>query len=98
MKRRQIPHQPFANRLLVTAQAINEPAATPLKQLLVQHRETCRLWHRHEQIAARPADQSLNFALIVAFARAAEPVGKQIMRNHPARTATGEIRRQRLGW
>ena len=80
MERRQIPHQPFADRLLVTAQAITEPAATPLEQLLVQRREACRPWHRHQQVAARPADQSLNFAFVVAFAGPAEPVGKHVMR------------------
>ena len=68
MERRQIPHQPFANRLLVTAQAITEPAATPLEQLLVQRRKARRPRHRHQQVAARPADQSLNFAFVVAFA------------------------------
>jgi hypothetical protein len=36
VERRQIPDQPFANRLVVTTQPIAEPAATPLQQLLVQ--------------------------------------------------------------
>src|SRR3954451_1094574 len=80
MERRQIPHQPFANRLLVTAQAIIKPTATPFEQLLVQRCEARRPWHRHQQIAARPADQSLNFAFVVAFAGPAEPVGKHVMR------------------
>src|SRR3954468_9353755 len=39
MECRQIPNQPFANRLLVTAQPIAEPAATTLEQLLVERRE-----------------------------------------------------------
>ena len=80
MERRQIPHQPFANRLLVTAQAITKPAATPLEQLLVQRRKARRPRHRHQQVAARPADQSLNFAFVVAFAGPAKPVGKHVMR------------------
>ena len=33
VERRQIPHQPFADRLLVTAQPIPEPMATTLEQL-----------------------------------------------------------------
>jgi hypothetical protein len=40
MERRQIPHQPFADRLLVTAQPIPEPTATALEQLLVQCRQS----------------------------------------------------------
>jgi hypothetical protein len=31
VERRQIPDQPFANRLVVTTQPIAEPAATPLR-------------------------------------------------------------------
>src|SRR3954453_24164798 len=36
--------------------------------------------HRHQQVPAHPTDQSLNFALVVAFAGPAEPVGKHVMR------------------
>src|SRR3954468_14929768 len=43
---RRIPPQPFADRLLVTAQAIADPAATTLEQLLVQRRETGRPRYR----------------------------------------------------
>src|SRR3954447_13504710 len=80
MERHQIPHQPFANRLLVTAQAITEPAATSLEQLLVQRREARRPRYRHQQVAARPADQPLNLAFVVALAGSAKPVSKHVMR------------------
>src|SRR5215469_750007 len=55
--------RPFADRLLVTAQPIPEPTATTLEQLLVQRREARRPWHRHQQVPADPADQSLDLAL-----------------------------------
>jgi len=74
MERRQIPHQPFADRLLVTAQPIPEPTATTLEQLLVQRRQAGRPRHRHQQVPADPADQPLDFPLVVALTRAAEPV------------------------
>ena len=80
MERRQIPDQPFANRLVVTAQPIAEPAATTLEQLLVQRLQARRPRHRHQQVAADPADQSLNLAFVVAFAGPAKPVGKHVMR------------------
>ena len=64
----------------MTAQAIPEPAATTLEQLLVQRRKARRPRHRHQQVAAGPADQPLNLAFVVAFAGPAEPVGKHVMR------------------
>ena len=36
VERLQIPNQPLADRLVVTAQPIAEAAATPLKQLFIQ--------------------------------------------------------------
>jgi hypothetical protein len=64
----------------VTAQPIGEPAATTLEQLLVQRRKARHPRHRHQKVPADSADQTLHFAFVVAFARAAEPVGKQVMR------------------
>src|ERR1700736_4648874 len=80
MERRQIPHQPFADRLLVTAQPIPEPAATTLEQLLVQRREARRPRHRHQQVPTDPADQPLDLAFVVAVAGPPKPVGKHVMR------------------
>jgi len=65
---RQIPDQAFANRLLVPAQPIPEPALTTLDQLRVRRLQTGRPRHWHEQVAADPADQTLNLAFVVAFA------------------------------
>jgi len=80
VEHRQIPDQPFANRLLVTPQPIAEPAATPLQQLIVQCRQAGRPRHRDQQVAADPSDQSFNLAFVVAFAGPAKPVGKHVMR------------------
>src|SRR5258708_4720074 len=79
MERRQIPHQPFADCLLVTAQPIPEPTATTLEQLLVQRRQAGRARHRHQQVPADPTDQTLYFAFVVALTRPAKPVGKHVM-------------------
>src|SRR4030081_159131 len=79
MERRQTPPQPFADRLLVTAQPIPEPTATTLEQLLVQRRQAGRPRHRHQQVPADPAYQPLDFPLVVALTRAAEPVRKHVM-------------------
>src|SRR6266403_4746301 len=59
-ERLQIPHQPFADRLVVTAQPIPEPAPTTLEQLLVQRRQADRPRYRHQQVPADPADQPLD--------------------------------------
>src|SRR5712671_305892 len=75
----QIPNQPFADRLVVTAQAIPEPALTTLEQLLIQRHQADRPRYRHQQVPADPADQPLDFALVVAFARPAEPIVKHVM-------------------
>jgi hypothetical protein len=64
----QIPNQPFADRLVVSAQPIPEPAPTTLEQLLVQRYQADRSRHRHQQVPADPADQPLDFAFVVAFA------------------------------
>jgi hypothetical protein len=53
--------------------------AATLEQLLVQRREARRPRHRHQQIPADPADQSLHFAFVIPLTRTAKPVGKQIM-------------------
>jgi hypothetical protein len=76
---RQIPHQALADRLVVTAQPLGEPAATTLEQLLVQRREVRRPRYRHQQVSADPADQPFDLALVIPLTRTAEPVGKQVM-------------------
>jgi hypothetical protein len=48
VERLQIPHEPFADRLFMTAQPIPKPAATTLEQLLVQGRQRDRPRHRHQ--------------------------------------------------
>ena len=48
VERLEIPHQPFADRLLVTAQPIPKPTATTLEKLLVQGGQRDRPRHRHQ--------------------------------------------------
>src|SRR5947209_7798639 len=79
VERLQIPNQPFADRLVVTAQPIPEPAPTTLEQLLVQRYQAHRPRHRHQQVPADPADQPLDFAFVVAFAGPPEPIVKHVM-------------------
>src|SRR5207248_9297457 len=79
VERLQIPNQPFADRLVVTAQPIPEPAPTTLEQLLVQRHQADRPRYRHQQVPADPADQPFDFAFIVAFAGPPEPIFKHVM-------------------
>src|SRR5215470_4564816 len=64
----------------MTAQPIAKPTATTLEQLLIERVQAGRPRHRNQQVAADPADQSLDLAFVVAFAGPAKPIGKQVMR------------------
>src|SRR5512143_2570130 len=46
----------------------------------VQRLEAVEHWHRHHEVPAREADQTLDLALVVAFARPAEAILEQVMR------------------
>src|SRR6266403_5493981 len=54
VERLQIPNQPFADRLVVTAQPIPEPAPTTLEQLLVQRRQADRPRYRTSKFRRIP--------------------------------------------
>jgi hypothetical protein len=69
-----------ANAPLVAAQ----PSALALPathlELHVQRGQAPDLWHQHQEVAPGIADQALHPALVVAFARAAEAIRKQVVR------------------
>jgi hypothetical protein len=77
---------------------------TILQQLLIQRGQARRPRHRHQQVAADPANQPLDLAFVVAFAGAAEPVGKHVMglqlAEHPhalAHPVAQDARHRQLG-
>ena len=80
MEARQVPRQPLADRLVVTAQPIAETAAAIRQQLLVQRGKAGGMGHRHQEVPPDQPDQPLHLALVVALARPAEPIGEQVMR------------------
>ena len=64
----------------MTAQPIAEPVTAVVDQLRVQRLEARRPRHRHQVVPPDPADQSLDLALVVALAGAAEPILEQVVR------------------
>ena len=46
----------------------------------VQRRKARERWDRHQKVPPRIADQPFDLALVVAFARSAEPVLEQVVR------------------
>ena len=76
----EVPRQPRADRLVMAAQPIAETPAAIRQQLLVQRSEAGGMRQRHQVVPPDQSDQPLHFALVVALARAAEPIGEQVMR------------------
>jgi len=75
-----VPRQSRADRRLVAAQPIAKTATAIRQQLLVQGGEAGGTRDRHQVVPPDQPDQTLHLALVVALARAAEPIGEQVMR------------------
>ena len=57
-----------------------EPIEAALLEMRIELGEAGEGWDRHQKAAARIADQALDLAFVVAFARPAEPIEEQIVR------------------
>jgi len=77
---REVFGQPLINGLAVAAQNLAVALQTLGGQTAAQILIAGNLGHRHHQVAPGVADQPLELALVVARARAAEPVLKQVVR------------------
>ena len=76
----EIPLEPLADRLGIAAEAIAHAPSATCFEMGVQRLEAVEHGDRHQEVAPRIADQSLDLALVVALARAAEPILEQVMR------------------
>src|SRR4029453_13890884 len=76
----QIALQPLADRLAVTAQTIAHALSATVQKMGVECLEACEDRDRHQEVPPCVTDKPFDFALVVAFAWAAEPVLEQIVR------------------
>src|SRR5581483_4974714 len=78
--RGQVALQTLADCLGMAAQALAHALAAAVGEMRVERLEAFERRHRHHEVAACEADQPLDLALVVAFARPAEAVLEQVMR------------------
>src|SRR5450756_864414 len=72
--------QPLADCPITATQTIAHSTAAAFQQIGVQRLEALEHRDWYEEVAARIADQPFDLALVVAFARPAEPVLEKIVR------------------
>src|SRR5271165_544954 len=64
----------------MAAQPVTHSTAAAFQQMGVQRLEVLEHWDWYEEVAACIADQPFDFALVIAFARSAEPILEQVVR------------------
>src|SRR5665647_2876295 len=72
--------QPLADCPITATQTITHSTAAAFQQIGVQRLEALEHLDWYEEVASRIADQPFDLALVVAFARPAEPVLEKIVR------------------
>src|SRR6202165_5931129 len=72
--------QPLTDRLVMAAQTVCHSAAAAFQKMGVQRLEALKHRDWYEEVPSRIADEPFDFALVVAFARPAEPVLEQVVR------------------
>src|SRR5271169_5476700 len=70
----KIALQPLADRPIMAAQTVRHSTAAAFQQMGVQRLEALEHRDWYEVVPSRIADEPFDFALVVAFARSAEPV------------------------
>ena len=100
----RIRFEPFGNAGALAAQHRHLALAAFVQQHGVQFFKTLRHRYRHHEVAPPIADKAFDFAFVVAFAGAAEPVLEQIValqaRKHraaPALAIAENLRHGELG-
>src|SRR6266700_1293723 len=69
-----------ADRSVMAAQTVSHSTAAAFQQMGVQRRKALEHRDWYEEVPSRIADEPFDFALVVAFARPAEPVLEQVVR------------------
>src|SRR5471030_264268 len=80
LKGGKITLQPLADRPITAAQTVSHSTAAAFQQIGIQRLEALEHRNWYEEVASRIADQPFDLALVVAFARPAEPVLEKIVR------------------
>src|SRR5450759_3311524 len=70
----------FADRPITAAQTVRHSTAAAFQQIGVQRFEALERRDWYEEVPSRIADEPFDFALVVAFARPAEPILEQVVR------------------
>src|SRR5450830_489750 len=76
----KVMFQPLADRPITAAQTVRHSTAAAFQQIGVQRFEALERRDWYEEVPSRIADEPFDFALVVAFARPAEPILEQVVR------------------
>src|SRR5664280_1404257 len=76
----KVTFQPLADRPITAAQTVSHSTAAAFQQIGVQRFEALERRDWYEEVPSRIADEPFDFALVVAFARSAEPILEQVVR------------------
>src|ERR1700724_3152746 len=76
----KIALQPLPDRPMMAAQTVRHSTAAAFQKMGVQRLEALEHRDWYEVVPSRIADEPFDFALVVAFARSAEPVLEQVVR------------------
>src|SRR5664280_441522 len=76
----KVTFQPLTDRPITAAQTVRHSTAAAFQQIGVQRFEALERRDWYEEVPSRIADEPFDFALVVAFARSAEPILEQVVR------------------
>src|ERR1700730_1804857 len=76
----KIALQPLPDRPMMAAQTVRHSTPAAFQKMGVQRLEALEHRDWYEVVPSRIADEPFDFALVVAFARSAEPVLEQVVR------------------
>src|SRR5271165_4236064 len=80
LERGKIALQSLGDRLVVAAQTVRHPTTAALHKIGVQRLEALENRNRNEEVPSGVADQPLDFAFVVAFARPTETILEYVVR------------------
>src|SRR6516165_5957100 len=87
LERGKIALQPLGDRLAMAAQAVRHPTTAAVQKISVQRFEALEDRKRNEEVPSRVTDEPLDFALVIALARPAEPIPEEVVRLQLGETA-----------
>ena len=86
----RISHKPLPNRAFVTTQFVAHALAALFGQMCIEIIKTGKLGFGHHEVTTGISHHPFNFTFVIALARAAKAILKQIMR-HQFREYTGSF-------